>query len=134
MLGELIFESKGKITGQRVVDVEPLIMETSVSTVGSIRGTQITELITFVGRPTTAEGVLHGNGKGIIMAGESDVATYTGEGIGRVGPSGSISWRGSLFYSTSSKGKLSFMNNLIGLFESESDAAGNFSDRIWEWK
>jgi hypothetical protein len=79
MLGELLFESKGKITGQRVVDVEPLIMETSVSTAGSIKGIQVTELITFVGRPTTAEGVLRGNGKGIIMAGGSEVATYTGE-------------------------------------------------------
>jgi hypothetical protein len=35
MLGEQIEELKGKITGQRVVNVEPLTIETSVSSSGS---------------------------------------------------------------------------------------------------
>jgi hypothetical protein len=78
MLGEQIQELKGKVISQRVVDVEPLTMETSVSSSGSIKGTQVTEMLTFVGRPiSTSEGVLHGKGIGIIMAtGESDVATF----------------------------------------------------------
>jgi hypothetical protein len=135
MLGEQIQELKGKVIGQRVIDVEPPTMETSVSSSGSIKGTQVTEMLTFVGRPTTSKGVLHGKGMAIIMAtGESDVATFTGEAIGRLGSSGNISWRGSIFYSTSSNGKLSFLNNMIGVFESEIDAEGNFSDKTWEWK
>jgi hypothetical protein len=136
MLGEQIQELKGKVIGQRVIDVEPPTMETSVSSSGSIKGTQVTEMLTFVGRPiSTSKGVLHGKGIGIIMAtGESDVATFTGEAIGRLGSSGNISWRGSIFYSTSSNGKLSFLNNMIGVFESEIDAEGNFSDKTWEWK
>jgi hypothetical protein len=90
------------VIGQRVIDVEPPTMETSVSSSGSVKGTQVTEMLTFVGRPTTSKGVLHGKGMGIIMVtGESDVATFTGEGIGRLGPLGNISWRGSIFYSTS---------------------------------
>jgi hypothetical protein len=43
MLGEQIEELKGKIIGQRVVDVEPPIMETSVTSSATIRGTQVTE-------------------------------------------------------------------------------------------
>ena len=43
MLGEQIEELKGKIIGQRVVDVEPPTMETSVTSSGTIRGTQVTE-------------------------------------------------------------------------------------------
>lgn len=43
MLGEQIEELKGKIIGQRVVDVEPHTMETSVTGSGTIRGTQVTE-------------------------------------------------------------------------------------------
>jgi hypothetical protein len=31
-------------------------------------------------------------------------------------------------------GKLSLLNNLVGVFESEIDAAGNFSEKLWEWK
>ena len=78
--------------------------------------------------------VLHGKGMAIIMAGGSDVATFTGEAVGRLGSSENISWRGSIFYSTSSNGKLSFLNNMVGVFESEIDAEGNFSDKTWEWK
>ena len=56
MLGEQIEELKGKIMGQRVVDVEPLTIETTVSASGTIRGTQVTKMLTFVGSPTTSEG------------------------------------------------------------------------------
>ena len=79
MLGEQIEELKGKIIGQRVVDVEPSTLETSVTSSGTIRGTQVTEMLTFVGSPTTSEGLLHGKGVGIIMAGQSEVATFTAE-------------------------------------------------------
>lgn len=135
MLGEQIAELKGKIIGQRVLDVEGPTIETSVSVSGSIKGTQVKETLTFEGRPTTtSKGVLHGKGKGVIMAGESELATYTGEGVGRPSSSGSINYRGSIFYSTSSNGKLEFLDNLIGVFESEIDTEGNFSEKIWEWK
>jgi hypothetical protein len=134
MLGEQIAELKGKIIGQRVLDVEGPTIETSVSVSGSIKGTQVKETLTFEGRPTTtSKGVLHGKGKGVIMAGESELATYTG-GVGRPSSSGSINYRGSIFYSTSSNGKLAFLDNLIGVFESEIDTEGNFSEKIWEWK
>ena len=39
----------------------------------------MTEMLTFVGTPTTSEGVIHGKGGGIIMAGGSEVAAFTGE-------------------------------------------------------
>jgi hypothetical protein len=96
--------------------------------------------ITFVGTPTTEKGVIHGVGKGVLMTtggregGEPEMATYTGEGIGRMDSSGSIRWRGSVFSRSPSGGKLSFLNNMIGIFESEIDAAGNFYEKVWEWK
>jgi hypothetical protein len=134
MLGEQIAELKGKVTSQRVLDVEGPSIETSVSVSGSLKGAQIKETLTFIGRPTNTSGIIHGKGIGVIMAGESELATYTGEGIGRIAPSGSINWRGSVFYSTSSTGKLASLNNLIGVFEVVIDAEGNFSEKTWEWK
>ncbi len=135
MLGEQIEELKGKIIGQRIIDVEPPTMETSVTATGTIRGTQVTKMLTFVGSPTSSGGVvLHGTGRGIIMAGQSEVVTFTAEGVGRLSSSGSASWRGSYFYSTSSNGKLSFLNNMVGIFEGEFDSQGNFSHKSWEWK
>jgi len=38
-------------------------------------------------RPS-AQGVLHGKGQGVLISGESEMATYTAEGIGRITPSG----------------------------------------------
>jgi hypothetical protein len=66
--------------------------------------------------------------------GESEIATYTGEGIGGFGESGIISWRGSVFLRSSPNGKLSSLNNVIGVFEAEIDAEGNFSEKSWEWR
>jgi hypothetical protein len=140
MLGEQFAELKGKITGQRVLDIEGPTIETSVSVSGTLKGTQVQEMITFIGTPTTEKGVIHGIGKGVIMAaadggGVPEMVTYTGEGIGRFGSSGSVKWRGSVFFRTSStSGKLAFLNNIVGVFESEIDADGNFSEKEWEWK
>lgn len=65
------------------------------------------------------------------MAGESELATVTGEGIGRIDSSKNINWCGSLFFSTSSTGKLASLNNLIGVFEAVIDAEGNFTEKTW---
>jgi hypothetical protein len=142
MLGEQYAELKGKVTSQRVLDVEGPTIETTVSTTGTMKGVQVQEMITFIGTPTET-GVLHGVGKGIITTigdgGELEMVPYTGEGIGRFDSSGSIKWRGSVFtrkqyFSSLSPGKFSFLNNMVGIFESEIDAAGNFSEKMWEWK
>ncbi len=42
-------------------------METSVSVSETMRGTQVQEMITFSGTPTTEKGVIHGLGKGVVM-------------------------------------------------------------------
>jgi hypothetical protein len=36
----------------------------------------------------------------------------------------------TIFSRTSSQGKLAFLNNMVGVFESEIDADGNFSEKI----
>jgi hypothetical protein len=66
-------------------------------------------------------------GQGVIMTGDSEMAAYTGEGIGRFTASGT-KWRGAIYYSTSSTGKLSFLNNVVGVYEAEMEAEGNFTD------
>jgi hypothetical protein len=91
MLGAQIGEFKGKIMGQRVLDSEGPRMETSLSSTGSIKGAIVKETVTFVGIPTSA-GVLHGEGHGVIMGGESEMATFRGEGFGRISSSGSVKW------------------------------------------
>jgi len=62
------------------------------------------------------------------------MATWTGQGIGKFTDQGKISFRGSLFFRTTSRGKLSSLNNLVGVFEYEVDEQGNSSAKLWEWK
>ena len=118
--------------GRRVLDAEGPTLEISVSARGSVRGTQVNESLTYVARATSA-GVLHGEGQGVIMAGESDMAAYTGEAVGRFSSSG-VKWRGAIFYRTSSGGELASLNSVVGLLEAEVDTEGNFSEKTWEWK
>jgi hypothetical protein len=132
MLGEQIAEFNGKVIGQRVLDVEGPTMETSLSFTGTIKGTLAKETVTFVGRPSFS-GVLHGEGQGVIMSGETEMATFTAEAFGRYA-SKSVKWRGAHFYSTKSTGELAFLNNVVGVFESEIDAEGNVTQKTWEWK
>ena len=133
MLGELIGETTGKMSGQRVIDLEGPTVETNVSSMGTLNGVQVTETLTFVSGPTS-KGVIHGIGKGVINTKDGQIATFTGEGIGRFDSTGVLKWRGALFFHTNSEGNLQFLDNMVGVFESDVDALGNFTDKIWEWK
>ena len=64
MSGDQIAELKGKIMAQRVLDAQGPTMETSVSASGSIKGTQVTETLTFMAKPTST-GILHDVGQGV---------------------------------------------------------------------
>ena len=136
MLGDLISEEKGKITTQRVLDVEGGIptIETSFSATGNYRGVETTATITYWASPRPG-GAIYGEGKGAVMSKDGqEIATWTGQGIGRFTSPGKIRFTGSLFYSTSSTGRLAFLNNLVGVFEYETDESGNTSSKVWEWK
>jgi hypothetical protein len=128
-LGELIMEDRGKITGQRVLDVEMPKMETSFTMEGNYRGTPATDVGTYAA-VLREGGVLYGEGQGIITTKDGQgMATWTGPG--------KVSFRGSLFFrtpSTSDGGKLSYLNNMVGVFGYEVDEAGNCSAKTWEWK
>lgn len=130
-LGEHFKDLKGKVIGQRVLDIEGPTMEISISAKGSAKEIQVDGSITFVTRPSSP-GVLRGKGQGILMSGE-ETATFTAEGIGRTTPTG-VKWHGMVFLRAGSTGKLAFLNDMVGIFEAEVDKEGNFSENTWELK
>lgn len=69
MLGDQVGEEKGKITSQRVLDVEAGTpkMETSFSATGKYRGVEATEMGTYWSTPRPG-GALHGEGQGVLMS------------------------------------------------------------------
>ena len=140
MLGELIEEESGKITGKRVVDVEGPKIESSFTMNGRWVGQDITDIGTYWGvmrEGTETQGVVYGEAQGVATTKDAQgMATYTVQGIGRFTGPGKIRFHGSVFYRTNptSGGKLSSLNNVVGVFEYQEDEQGNCSVKVWEWK
>jgi hypothetical protein len=134
-LGELISEERGKITGQRVLDVDVLKIESSFTMSGRYRGEEGTDIGTYSAVMRQGEeGVMYGEGQGVATTKDGKgMATWTGQGIGKFTSPGKISFRGSVFFRAPS-GKLSSFNNVVGVFEYEVDEEGNCSTKVWEWK
>ena len=132
MLGEQIGETKGKRLVRRVISIDPPTAEVSFEDAGTIFGVPTTGMGTYtsVVRP---DGSIFGHGQGITMTQEGEGITWTGTGIGKFGPGGSVSYRGMLFFRTPSQ-KLAALNGACGAFEYEVDAAGNTVSKMWEWK
>ena len=135
-LGDPIEESRGKITGRRVLNVEGIIkMETSFTMEGNFRGTTCTDVGTYTAM--LEDGVLHGKGQGIATSKDGQgMASWTGQGVGRFTGPGKVSFRGALYFRTPQDegGQVSFLNNMVGVFEHEEDELGNCSSKAWEWK
>jgi hypothetical protein len=136
MLGDQIAEIRGKVTGQRVLDAaEGPKVEYSFTASGTMKGIEITHMATFY---TVPKGnALYGQGQGVITTrdGSGEMATETGQGIGKFTDDGKkVMFRGSFFYKASSSGKLAFLNNIVGVFEYEGDELGNTFYKVWEWK
>ena len=135
MLGELFYEQKGKVTGQRVLDVSPPRVETSFSATGTLKGAiTVSEMGTYWSE-ARSPGILYGEGQGIVMSSDgTEVATWKGGGIGRMSGTGMVSFRGAIYWSTTSTGILAPLNNLVAVYEYEIDEGGNTSAKNWEWK
>jgi hypothetical protein len=64
---------------------------------------------------------------------EQENATTTFVDISRMNPDGSGSGTGVVFFSTNSTGQLAFLDNLVGINDSEFSQGGG-TIRVWEWK
>ena len=134
MQGEKICEESGKVTSQRVLPNPgggPK-METSFQAQGTLLGVNETDTGTYcsVVRP---DGTLHGEGQGIVMGKDGDMATWIGQGVGTIKKDGSVSYRGAVYYQTSSA-RWSRLNGVAAIYEYEVDPQGNTRAQFWEWK
>ena len=132
MLGDKIGETTGKRLVRRVLSVDPLTAEVSFEDSGQMLGVPTTGIGTYtsVVRP---DGSIYGEGQGMNTTADGEAITWTGTGLGHFGPGGSVSYRGMLFFRTTSQ-KLARLNNACGAFEYEVDPAGATVSKVWEWK
>lgn len=132
MLGNLIGETKGKRLVRRVLSVDPPTAEVSFEDAGHALGTPTTGMGTYTSI-VRCDGSILGHGQGVITTDEGEIITWTGTGLGKFGPGGSVSYRGMLFLHTVST-KLTALNNCCAAFEYEVEASGATTSKLWEWK
>src|SRR5262245_40058246 len=100
--GERIGEETSRTTSRRVLPSPggPK-MEVRAEGTGRILGAEYKTNATYtaVVRP---DGLLQGEGLGIIMTRDGEAITWTGYGVGKFTPRGGVSWRGMMFYQTAS--------------------------------
>ncbi|MGB8085552.1 MAG: hypothetical protein WCF07_04625 [Nitrososphaeraceae archaeon] len=120
MLGQLLFESRGRITGQRILSIDNGIPKFEVSIAGTGIFTGSLEVNTnwtywVIQRP---DGTSYSQGQGVIMTKDGrDMATATGRAEGKMVEPGKMRFVGALFYETHSENKLVFLNHLVGVNE-----------------
>jgi hypothetical protein len=133
MLGEQIYEARGKRTGRRVLSVDGgFRVEVSFECTGKLLGVDATEIGTYWSE-SRADGSLYGEGQGIVLAPDGSAATWKGAGVGTFVGGGAVSYRGAVYYSSAAP-KFSRLNTVAQLFEFEVDAEGNTYTKGWEWK
>jgi hypothetical protein len=134
MLGEQIGEERGKITTRRVLqsDGPGPTVEVSFQASGKLLGQDTSNLGTYWSE-VQANGFLYGEGQGVGMTATGEVLQWTGSGRGHFTGHGGVSYRGVIYYQTTSE-RFGRLNGVAVVFEHESDADGNVTTRLWEWK
>jgi 5-keto 4-deoxyuronate isomerase len=136
MLGDLFYEAKGRITSKRVLDLKGPKIESSYFLEGKMRGEiEVIEIGTFTSIPVS-DGIFSVEGKDIVTVKENgnETAIVKTQSISKLIKDSSKVVYGSNFYHSSTTGKLSFLNNLVGVHEASVDKDGNIIYQVWEWK
>ena len=132
MLGDLIYEAKGKISSQRVLELSPPKIESSYRVESRLKGMDVSEMGTYTStmRP---DGTLLGEDKSIIMGRDGASITATAQGIGRFTGPEKISFRGLATLGADGTGSSTAFNSLLLVVEVEVDGQ-DISIKGWEWK
>jgi len=132
MLGDLFGETHGKRIVRRVISSTPPKVEVSFEDAGKMAGVEVNGFGTYTSE-VRADGSIIGEGSGMYMSAKGDVLAWEGSGLGKFGEGGAVSYRGILYYQSTSP-KFAKLNTVAGVFEYEVDAKGSTHAKVWEWK
>ncbi len=90
-------------------------MEITFHEAGKLLGVDVDNTGTYVNvmRP---DGSLFGEGQGIVMSKDGDGITWVGQGVGRIGQDGAVSFRGAIYFQTASS-KFARLNSVATVYE-----------------
>lgn len=134
MLGEKIEESRGKRLYRKVLPAPAgqLKVEVSAEGTGKLLGIDCQAFLTYSAE-STPDGGLYGEGQGVYLTADGDMATWKGAGKGTLKAGGAVSYRGAIYFTTAAP-KLARLNGIAGVFEFDVDASGATHGQTWEWK
>ena len=134
MLGAVIHEITGKKVGWRVLPPDELgpRMEISYQGSGKMLGVETIETGTYtaVARPN---GTFFAHTQGISIADNGGIISWTSQGIGTPDGNGMVSYRGVIFFESTSP-VFSPLSLVTGISEYEVSEDGPLSGKVWEWK
>jgi hypothetical protein len=145
-LGNLLFEENfdNKERWEIVLDSdEPRTQHFAVGA-GRFKGVNFTDQHNVVTK-YLPDGTIHYQEKGIIFADTGEIVTWNGHGIGRPNKKGGYSAGGSYIFQYKSgsdkgtskgkkEGKFASLDNVVSVYELESDKNGDGTQKWWEWK
>jgi len=129
-LGEPYFVEKGMVTTQKEIALNRTQFTFTAN--GTMNGyIEVTDTGKFesISKGEPAPGLLTTKHGIITTKDGNEMANYTGIDVGNY-----TDYQGASAYSTNSTGKLSFLNNMMGIYKGETDESGNFVLREWHWK
>ena len=132
MVGDIIVGAHGKLENKRILSVEGGVpqIEVTVSQSGKIHWIDVSKLVTYLSIPN-GDGTIYAEGEGVIMIkGDDEAITW----IGKISGQTRKDVGSALFNTSSNNGRLSFLNNTVGVFEFFAEGDGTVKGTIWEWK
>ncbi len=133
-IGNLIYEGTGEINSQTVLQgptVQTSFSSNDTVSIGA-NDVKVTEIGTYTSTPK-ANGILYGEGKGVMTGPNNEMLTWTSQQIGTMTPQGKIIFHGSMFFNALLPvGSLSFLDSMPAVFTFEVDASKNTMTRVWE--
>ncbi|MGE5411555.1 MAG: hypothetical protein ACM3MI_11400 [Clostridiales bacterium] len=132
MLGDLVYEGKGRTICVRMLDNKGT-KEITTQEEGSVLGIPCTLMVTFVSthRP---DGTEYSEGQGVLYTKDGDSASLNVSCVlipKGIPPSGNL--RGATFFGTQSP-KLARLNTVATVFEAEMKEDMSYTVKDWEWK
>lgn len=132
-IGDLIFESKSQSESMKISDIDKHQFEISWSGNGTVNGNIPVWESGTVWTTLKDDGYWYGEGQGLIIAFDNEVAKYTFSTVGKMDNDGKLRNLGSVTFDTNdAEGGLSVLKNTIGVLADEIDQNGNAITKIWK--
>jgi hypothetical protein len=131
----LYHSNSGKVTNIKTLATAPFHKtEVSFTENGTINGIgDVTNKGTFEETFKTDK-IINGKGKGVIVTNDGQIAEWTSNDVGKINHDRSERYQGVIFFSVFSNGKLTFLNNTVGLYTTNVGSNGSSLRQIWQWK